>query len=191
MSYPNRNDPLKPCIRRGGWLAQAIVVTRCRLHALRGNCLIHPRAGLVSQLTKVNGRRGVLGRPTMRRSNLLVERHPTAAEREAIHQHVFERRLSLYRQAVDHVERHCDDLVAGNLERWASLNPTTDRSLRNAVLSRLRLFYGRRIAEDAARAEFDAIVDAALAQSPEVFLLPDGSVNVPDWGTGSRCIARP
>jgi hypothetical protein len=124
----------------------------------------------------------LLGRPTMRRSNLLVKRHPTAAEREAIHNEIFQRRSGLYREAVDYVERNCDELVSGNLERWARLNPTADRSLRGAIRSRLQLFYGRRLGDDGAQQEFAAICDAALAQVPEVLLPADGGGDAPDWG---------
>ena len=81
----------------------------------------------------------LLGRPTMRRSHLQVERYPTAEEREAIHQEIFARRAALYRQAVNHVERNCNEIVRENLERYARLNGTGDHTLNTAVRQRLAL----------------------------------------------------
>lgn len=123
----------------------------------------------------------LLGEPNMRRSHLLIKGPVDAAEREAMRQEIFDYRAGLCREALDYVERHCDDIVRENLDRYARLNSGGDRTVSNAIRERLKLFFGRRIAEDVARLEFDATVDGVLSDAPEVMLPPENGDDSPDW----------
>lgn len=85
-----------------------------------------------------------LGTYNNRRSMMKVIRLPSDTEKELAGYELAMRRRSLYQQAVDYVERNCDESVQEQLSRLARLNENGDHRLSSAAISHLiTLFAGK------------------------------------------------
>lgn len=85
----------------------------------------------------------LLGKPTNLRCRMRVRALLTEQDKAKAADEIMERRLGLYRRAVDHVERNCDESVREQLSRLARLNANGDHRLTSAVFSHVvTLFAG-------------------------------------------------
>lgn len=108
----------------------------------------------------------LLAKATRWRSYRYVTLATPPDEGQVIRDRLFEQRCNLYRQAVDYVERHCDDHVLQPIQEMASLNKDGDHRVRSAIAKRLQIAFNSRIQATESRVRFDEVIAGVLANAP-------------------------
>jgi hypothetical protein len=109
----------------------------------------------------------LLGRATQWRSYRHITPFSPPDHGQRIRDELFARRSRLYRQSVDHIERHFDDNVIDRLHDFASLNVNGDHRVKTQVVDRLRIAFNSRIQSKDARAQFARLVEEILEGAPD------------------------